>query len=228
MTIPQSSAKALSPTERTRLNRLPDRGSYDVDTINAILDAQPLAHLASVVNGAPHLVPVLQWRIDDRVYWHGAPASAKNRTALNQEISLCVSLLDGFVMARSAFHHSVNYRSVVLYGQAEPIVEPAAREAALRHLLEHLYPGRWDEVRPIADGEVRATAVLSLPIREGSAKLRTGQPKDDADDYALPIWAGIVPVQMVTGTPLPDPRNRPETPVSPAVRAFAGKPLLSR
>jgi hypothetical protein len=204
------SERRKPPSERARVRRLPERGRYDRATIDAILDAMPLAHLGTVIDGAPVVTPTLQWREGDRVYWHGSAASRMLRSAADHPVCLTVSLLDGLVLARSAFHHSVNYRSVMLFGQAEKVSAPADKERLLRAFLDGLYPGRWTGLRPMTPQELKATTVLSMPIDEASAKLRCGPPKDDEADYALPIWAGVVPVQLSVLAPEPDPRNRPE------------------
>lgn len=198
-----------APSERTRLRRLHERGSYDKETIYGILDATPLCHVAYAVDGKPAVTPTLQWREDDRVYWHGSSASRMIRASQDNDVCLSVTLLDGLVLARSAFHHSANFRSVMLFGRPE-VVPDADKEFRLRNFLDGLYPGRWDSLRPIMDKELKATKILSLPIEEASAKLRTGQPVDDEEDYALPIWAGVIPIQHTALPPEPDPRNLPD------------------
>ncbi len=198
------------PSDRARVRRLPERGRYDRATIDAILDAMPLAHVGTVIDGAPVVTPTLQWREGDRVYWHGSAASRMLRSAAGHPVCLTVSLLDGLVLARSAFHHSVNYRSVMLFGRAEKVIEPAEKERLLRAFVDGLYPGRWTSLRPMTQQELKATTVLSMAIDEASAKVRCGPPKDDEADYALPIWAGVVPVQLSLLAPEADPRNRPE------------------
>jgi len=197
----------LEVTERSRVRRLHARGSYDREVVYAILDATPLCHLGTVQDGKPVVTPTLQWREGDRVYWHGSSASRALRAASGREVCLTVSLLDGLVLARSAFHHSANYRSVMLFGTAAEVADRDAKRAHLRTFLEGLYPGRWEALRPIREQELKATCVLSLPIREGAAKLREGHAVDDAEDYGLPIWAGVLPVVHGFGPPVPDPRN---------------------
>jgi uncharacterized protein len=211
---------SAAPSPRARVKRLPDRGRYDRATIDAILDAGFLCHVAHVVDGHPAVIPTSYWRDGDHVYFHGSTASRMLRT-LAQEgapCSLAVTHVDGLVLARSAFHHSVNYRSVVLFGTARPVLDEAARRAALRAFVERVYPGRWDTLRPMTDQELRATAVLSLEIDEASAKVRSGPPKDDEADYALPIWAGVIPLATVAGPPEPDPRLGPGLAPPPHVR----------
>jgi nitroimidazol reductase NimA-like FMN-containing flavoprotein (pyridoxamine 5'-phosphate oxidase superfamily) len=202
--------QSAPPSERTRVRRLHERGRYDRATIDAILDAQPLAHVGTVVDGLPVVTPTLQWREGDHVYWHGSAASRMLRAAEGREVCLTATLLDGLVLARSAFHHSVNYRSVMLFGRAEKVSDPEEKAARLRYFLDGLYPGRWEQLRPMTAQELKATTVLSMPIDEASAKVRTGPPVDDEDDYALPIWAGVVPVRLALLEAEADPRNRPD------------------
>ncbi len=197
----------LPPSPRTRLRRLHARGRFDRPTIDAVLDAQPLCHITYLREGTPTVLPTLQWREGDHVYWHGSSASRALRAQSGGEVCLAVTLLDGFVLARSGFHHSVNYRSVMIFGRPEPVERP---EDKLRHLeifLERLFPGRWRKLRPVTPQELKATAILRLPIREASAKLREGPPVDEEEDYELPIWAGVLPIRLAVGAPVPDPRN---------------------
>ena len=197
----------ITKTERTRVKRLPSRGSYDRETIEQILDEALIAHVGFEHDGAPAMIPTAHWRMDERIYIHG---SSKNRTLLalkdGAQCCLCVTLLDGLVLARSTFHHSMNYRSVVIYGQAEEVTDPDRKIAALEAFSERLAPGRWAEVRGPTRQELKATTVLSLPITEASAKIRSGPPIDDEPDYALPVWAGVVPLRLAAGEPVPDPR----------------------
>lgn len=197
-------------SERTRLRRLHERGSYEREIINAILDAGMICHVGYVVDGSPYVTPTIYWREEDRVFWHGSSASRMLRhQSAGAPVCLTVSHLDGLVLARSGFHHSVNYRAVMIFGQAEPVTDPAAKEAHLKRFVDGLFPGRWDELRAVDGQEVKATTVLSMPIDEASAKLRAGPPKDDEEDYALPIWAGVLPLKLVAGEPVPDPRLTP-------------------
>ena len=204
-----TAVKSKSPTERTRLRRQHERGRFDKETLHAILDAGLLCHVGYVVDGAPFVTPTLYWREGDRVYWHGSSASRMLRhQAGGAPVCLTVSHLDGIVLARSGFHHSINYRSVMLFGSAHRVTGAAAKERHLRVFMEQLYPGRWDELRPLNAQETKATKVLGMDIDEASAKVRAGPPIDDEEDYALPIWAGVVPVRTVIGKPVPDPRLR--------------------
>lgn len=199
----------LPDTKRTRLRRLRERGDFSREAIHAILDAMPLCHIAYQGEHGPVCTPTLQWREGDHVYWHGSSASRASRAAVGHEVCLTVSILDGFVLARSAFHHSANYRSAMIFGRPTAVDAPDEKLDRLKAFLDGLYPGRWETLRPITAREAKATTVLGMPIDEASAKVRTGAPVDDEDDYALPIWAGVVPVRMQVLAPEPDERNRP-------------------
>jgi nitroimidazol reductase NimA-like FMN-containing flavoprotein (pyridoxamine 5'-phosphate oxidase superfamily) len=190
------------------VKRLGDRGRYDRGTIDAILDATPVAHVGYVFDGAPFVTPTLQWREQDHVYWHGSAASRMLETVEGADVCVTVTLIDGIVLARSGFHHSVNYRSVMLLGRATKVQDPAEKETRLRNFIDGMFPGRWDTLRPATAQELKATSVLSIPISEASAKIRTGPPKDDDEDYALGIWAGVLPLSMQTLPPVNDPRLR--------------------
>ncbi|MBE7383270.1 MAG: pyridoxamine 5'-phosphate oxidase family protein [Leptolyngbya sp. SIO1E4] len=201
------SANTFPKTERNRIKRVPKRGQYDRATVHAILDTGLVCHVGFAHEGQPFVIPTAYGRLEDVMYIHGSPASRLLRT-LEGGIDVCVTvtLLDGLVMARSAFHHSMNYRSVVVFGQATLVQDPVEKLAALEAFTNHVVPGRWDEVRSPNAQELAGTWVLALPITEASAKIRTGPPVDDADDYALPIWAGEIPLQPIPGTPQPDPQ----------------------
>ena len=194
---------------RTKLRRLPKRGAHDRETIDAILDEAMVCHLGFVHDGRPAVIPTLHARVGDEVLIHGSAASRMLRTlATGVEVCLTATLIDGLVLARSAFHHSVNYRSVVLYGTARPLTEPEELESALEAFTEKLVPGRWADVRWPTRKELKGTAALALPIEEGSAKVRTGPPIDDDEDYELGMWAGVVPMRIETGEPVADPQLR--------------------
>ena len=209
-------------TPRTKLRRLPKRGAHDRETIDAILDEALICHLGFVHDGRPAVIPTLHARAGDEVFLHGSAASRMLRAlATGIEACLTVTLVDGLVLARSAFHHSVNYRSVVLYGTATPVTEPEAKERALEAFTEKLVPGRWAAVRPPTRKELKGTAALALPITEGSAKVRTGPPIDDDEDYALDAWAGVVPIRTEMLPPEPDPRLRAGIDTPAHVRALA-------
>jgi len=195
------------PTERTRVKRLPDRGKYDAETVHAILDEAFVCHVGFVVDGQPFVIPTNFGRVGNTVYLHGSSASRMLRT-LSEGVQVCVTvtLVDGLVLARSAFHHSVNYRSVVILGRAIPVEDPQEKNRALAAFTEHIMRGRWDAVRQPTEQELKATSVLAIPLEEVSAKVRIGPPKDDEEDYSLPIWAGVLPLPVVPGKPIPDPR----------------------
>jgi nitroimidazol reductase NimA-like FMN-containing flavoprotein (pyridoxamine 5'-phosphate oxidase superfamily) len=210
-------------TPRTKLRRVPNRGSHDRTTIDAILDEALIAHLGFVHDGRPAVIPTLHARVGDEVYVHGSAASRALRAlAHGIEACLTVTLVDGLVLARSAFHHSINYRSVVLYGTARPLSRDEQLETALHAFTERLVPGRWDAVRRPSRKELKATSVLALPIEEGSAKVRTGPPVDDEEDYALDTWAGVVPLRLAAMTPEPDPRMAENVEIPDHIRALAG------
>ena len=209
----------LAKTRLSTVKRLAARGRYDRDTVYAILDAGLIAHIGHVVDGRPVVLPTAYWREGDHVYWHGSSKSRMIR-ALEEGADACleVTLVDGLVVARSAFHKSMNYRSVVLFGRPYKVTDPDEKLAKLRAFVERLYPGRWDRLRPVTRQELKATTVLGMAIGEGSAKVRTGPPVDDEADYALPIWAGVIPVRTSLGKPQDDGRLAPGAPKPPKVR----------
>ena len=209
----------LKRTPRSRLKRLPKRGHYDFDTIAAILDAGFLCHVGYIVDGAPLVTPTAYWREGRRVYWHGSHASRMLGTAATGvPVCLTVAHVDGLVMARSAFHFSINYRSVMLMGKANVVADPEYKKAALKEFVNRMAAGRWDDLRAVTNKELKATTVLWMDIDEGSAKIRTGPPVDDEDDYRLPIWAGVVPIRMVADAPVTDPRLDPAIEAPEALR----------
>ena len=192
-------------TDFVRARRMHERGNYDEAVIHAILDAAPLCHIGHIIDGRPVVLPTFHWRHGNTVYWHGSAASRMLRNnGSGAPVCLTVTMMDGFVLARSAFHHSVNYRSVLCFGAARLITDVAEKTAALKGFTDRLFPGRWDQLRPMQDQELKATAVLALEINEVSAKLRTCMPGDDPEDVTWPVWAGVLPVHMATGTPQPD------------------------
>lgn len=207
-------------TERTRVRRLPERAAYDRDTVHAILDEGFICHVGFVVDGRPFVIPTGYARAGETLYLHGSTGS---RLGLRPGMNVCVTvtLLDGLVLARSAFHHSMNYRSVMAIGRTRPVTGPEEKEAALRALVEHIVPGRSEEVRGADRRELAATAVLALPLNEVSAKVRTGPPKDDEPDYALPIWAGVLPLALTPGDPAPDPLLDPSVPTPSHVASWS-------
>jgi uncharacterized protein len=205
-----SPSPAVPASDRVRLRRKRERGSYDRRTIDAILDEGLIAHLGIVEeDGQPFVIPTLHARRGDLVYCHGSVASRTLRTlAAGAPVCLTVSLLDGLVLARSAMHHSANYRSVMLVGKASCVEDPAEKRAAMEAVIEHIVPGRWREVRAPTDSELKATSVIAIPIEQASAKARTGGPVDDAEDHALGAWAGVIPLSAQAGAPIPDPMLR--------------------
>jgi uncharacterized protein len=198
------------PSERVRVRRVPRRAVYDRRVVDAVLDEALVCHLGFVHDGHPYVIPTLHARVEDTVYVHGSAASRMLRTlADGASVCLTVTLVDGLVLARSAFHHSVNYRSAVVLGEARLIDDPGEKQTALRAFTEQIVPGRWKDVRPPTQQELKATSVLALPLREASVKMRTGAPADDEADYALDIWAGIIPLSHQALAPEDDPRLAP-------------------
>ncbi len=208
-------------TERTTLKRLPKRGSFDREVVNSILDEGFVCHVGFIADDKPVVIPTGYARVDENLIIHGSRAS-RMLCALGKEIDLCVTvtLVDGLVLARSAFHHSMNYRSVVIFGLANAIETRTEKLAALRALSEHMIPGRWDYVREPNERELQQTTVLTVPLKEASAKIRTGQPIDDDEDYELPIWAGVLPLRMYPETPIVDPLLRKDMPIPPHVLSY--------
>jgi nitroimidazol reductase NimA-like FMN-containing flavoprotein (pyridoxamine 5'-phosphate oxidase superfamily) len=204
----QPPAQAPPASDRVRLRRKRERGSYDRALIDAILDEALIAHLGICdADGQPFVIPTLHARSRDLVYCHGSSASRTLRAlAAGAPVCLTVSLIDGLVLARSAMHHSANYRSAMLIGAARSVEDLDEKRAALQAVVEHIVPGRSAEVRPPTENELRATSVLAIPIEEASAKVRIGPPLDDEADYALPAWAGVIPLAMQARAPEPDPR----------------------
>jgi hypothetical protein len=201
---------------------MPARGVHDRETIHAILDEAMVAHVGFAVDGQPYVIPTLHARIGEEVYFHGSAASRTIRAlAAGAPACLTVTLLDGLVLARSAVHHSVNYRSVVVLGAARPIEDLSERMAAIEAFTERLIPGRWQEARPPTVKELKAISVLALSLEESSAKLRTGPPLDDEEDYALDVWAGVVPLRLSAEQPVPDPRLPVGTAPSEAIGGWA-------
>ncbi|TIX91141.1 pyridoxamine 5'-phosphate oxidase family protein [Rhizobium sp. P44RR-XXIV] len=188
------STKDYPTTERTRVRRSPKRGSHAHADVHAILDAAPLCHVGYVINGAPYVTPTLHWREGDYVYWHGSSASRFLRAAEDMPVCLTCSIMDGYVLARSAFNHSVNYRSAMVFGTARPVDDIDEKTEALRRLVEDLFPGRWESLRPMTKQEVKATSVMRMKIDEASAKIRNGPP-GDMDEAHHPVWAGVLPMR---------------------------------
>ena len=212
------------PTQRTRVIREPDRGVYDRETVYRILDEGFLCHVGFSVDGQPFVIPTSYGRDGSNLYIHGSAASRMLRQ-MKAGVPVCVTatLLDGLVLARSVFNHSMNYRSVVILGKATLVDDPEEKLAALRILSEHIIPGRWDDARQPNERELKATSVLRVPIEEFSAKVRTGPPIDDEEDYSFPTWAGVIPLETTVGMPINDPRLDPTHPIPRYVQGYLRK-----
>ncbi len=214
-------------TDLTSLKRLPKRGHYDRETINSILDEGFICHVGFAVGGQPFVIPTGYARVGDKLYVHGSQASRMLKTLANGvDVCVTITLVDGLVLARSAFHHSINYRSVVVFGRAVLVEDRAEKLSALFALSEHFIKGRWNDVREPTEQELRATSVLSLQLEEASAKIRTGPPLDDEEDYSLPIWAGVIPLKMVAGEPIADPRLPQTIAVPDYARNYRRRPKV--
>ena len=204
------------------MKRLPKRGAYDRETVFRVLDEAFVCHVGFVADGQPYVIPTNYGRVGEILYLHGSAASRMLRT-LSEGIPVCVTatLIDGLVLARSAFHHSVNYRSVVVLGTARLVEDPAEKMEALRLFTEHIMKGRWDEIRQPTEQELKATTVLAVPLQEVSAKVRTGGPVDDDEDYELPIWAGVLPLPVLPGAPIADSRLKAGIPAPENVTKYS-------
>ena len=201
---------SYSPTDRSRVKRLHLRGHYDKKTVFEILDAAMLAHIGYVLDGQPFVTPTSFWREGDRLYWHGSAASRMLRgQAAGVPVCVTVTHMDGFVLARAGFHHSINYRSVMAFGRAAVVEDPEEKRKALDIFIDRVFPGRAATLRQPNTQELKATTMIGMTIEEASAKLRTGMPVDDEEDYALPIWAGVIPVRTLIDPAQPDPKNVP-------------------
>jgi uncharacterized protein len=209
----QTSSESLIKTDKTTIKRLPQRGNYDRELVYQILDEGLICNIGFAVEGQPFVIPTAYGRIENKLYIHGSPASRMlHHLQSGLQVCVTVTLLDGLVLARSAFHHSMNYRSVVIFGTAEIVEDLQQKLVALKAFTEHIIPQRWDEVRIPNPQEIQGTLVLALPINEASAKIRTGAPLDDEEDYNLPVWAGEIPLEIVAKNPIPDPKLTPEIP----------------
>jgi nitroimidazol reductase NimA-like FMN-containing flavoprotein (pyridoxamine 5'-phosphate oxidase superfamily) len=216
-----TAAEDFSPTARTTLRRLPKRGSFERETVNAILDEGFVCHVGFVIDGQPFVIPTAYGRKGDVLYIHGARASRMQKAlAAGADVCVTVTLVDGLVLARSAFHHSINYRSVVVFGRARVVEDEGEKSAALEAFTEHIMPGRWADVRRPTRQELAATTVLAIRLSEASAKVRTGPPIDDEEDYELPVWAGVLPLEVSHGAPVADPRLPAETKLPAYVEQF--------
>ena len=200
------------PSPRTEVRRKSDRADYDRATIEAIVDEALICTIAFQHGGSVHCLPTSCWRTGDHLYIHGANNSRMTRALLAGECSVCIAHLDGLVLARSAFHHSMNFRSVVVYGRFESVDDAAHKAAALQAFTDRVAPGRWATLRPMTDKEMGATTVLRLSLAEASAKVRTGGPKDDDEDLAWPTWAGVLPLSLQAGAPQAEPDSAVDQP----------------
>lgn len=202
-------APTLEPTERTTLHRVPQRGTYERAQIDAILDAAAICQIGYVMDGEPRVLPTVFWRTGEAVYWHGSRQSGALRAMAGREVCFTVTLLDGLVLARSAFHHSANYRSVIAFGGPEALPEGPEKTAAFKGMIDRLYPGRWDQIRAPSRAEMGATHVLRLKLTEASAKTRAMGPVDSQGDLAQPGWAGVIPLSLRPGQPIEASDLRP-------------------
>jgi uncharacterized protein len=218
----RSGSVAHASTPDVQVRRKPQRAAYDHESILSILDATALCHLGFVANDRPVVVPTLFGHDGEFVYLHASAAGRLAKVASGAQVSVAVTILDGLVLARSAMHHSANYRSVVLLGELEAVTDPDVKVEALRVIVDHVVPGRWAELRPPTTAEVRATAVARLPIAEASAKIRTGPPSDDEADLGLRTWAGVVPLREVAGPPEPAPDLVEGVSLDASVKALVG------
>jgi uncharacterized protein len=213
----------LSSTPRTTINRLRERGRSDRGELNAILAAGLVCHLGVVIDGVPVVLPTGYGRIEQTLYLHGSSANRSLLMATGQQVCVTITLLDGLVCARAVFHHSMNYRSAVIFGEARLVTEAGEKLAALRAVTDHLVPGRWDHAREPTRKELAATAVLALPLDEASVKVRSGGPKDDPEDYDSGIWAGVLPAALKFGAAEPDPALTGDVPVPEHISALANR-----
>ena len=213
---------SYKPTPQTRVRRHPERAHYDRDTVFAILDAALMCHIGYVVDGRPYVTPTLFWREGERLYWHGSSASRMLRTqAAGIPVCVTVSHIDGLILARCAFRHSLNYRAVMVFGSAAIIADPAEKEAGLNAFIERIYPGRTSRMRPIAPQELKATTLMGMTIDHASAKIRSAGPLDLEEDYGADCWAGTVPIAMRMGAPIADAIAPPHTAPEAEIGHFA-------
>lgn len=206
-------------SERSRIRRLHQRGSHDHSAVHAVLDAAPLCHVGYVIDGEAYVTPTIHWRDGNRVFWHGSSASRFLRQAEGQRVCLTVSLMDGYVLARSAFNHSVNYRSAMVFGRASAITDPQETADALRAMVDGLFPGRWDTLRAMTPQELKATTVLWMDIEEASVKHRLAPP-GDPEDAEVPVWAGVIPMSTTLGAAEPAPGPHADLPLPEELAAL--------
>jgi hypothetical protein len=197
----------MNSPPRAKINRLPARGFYDKETIYQIIDEALYCHVSFVQSNQPYIIPIIHARMGDRIVIHGAKGSRLlKHLAKGNEVCIAITLMDGLVIARSVFHHSMNYRSVVLFGKGKLVKDKVKKLEALKAITDHLIPGRWEDAREPNEKELNATTVVSIDIDEASAKIRTGPPIDDVEDYNLPVWAGVIPISLKFSTPENDPQ----------------------
>ncbi len=199
-----------APSPRTQVKRYHWLAKYDTETIYGILDAMPMCSVGYVHDGKPVVTPTMQWRDGNRIFWHGSSASRMLRAVESHDVCVCVSIIDGLVLARSAYNYNLNHRSVMVFGVARQVTDAAEKRRQLERFVNSVVPGQWDRLRPVSDKELKATTLMSLELNEVSAKVRTGHTEDDEEDYAFPVWAGLVPVSFHMAPPIPDPRNLPD------------------
>lgn len=209
-----------APSPRTQVKRYNWLAKYDSETIYSILDAMPLCSVGYVHEGKPVVTPTMQWRDGNRIFWHGSSASRMLRAVDAQEVCVSVSIMDGLVLARSAYNYNVNHRSVMVFGIAVKVSDEAEKRVQLENFVNKVVPGQWDRLRPVSEKELKATTLMSLELTEASAKLRTGHTEDDEEDYAFPVWCGLVPVSFAVGAPVADPRNLPDVTMPDDVLKF--------
>jgi len=224
----KESGPASAPSERATVKRIPGRGVYERDVVNAILDEGFIAHLGVVVDGAPRVLPFVYARIGDLLYLHGSTGNRVLRRLRDGEpVCITVTHIDALVVARSAFHNSVNYRSVVIHGSGEEVTDPAERDRALKATIEHVMPGRWKDVRPPNEAELRRTMIVRIPLDEASAKVRGGEPVEEPEDLSMTCWAGVVPIRLAFGQPRGDQYLAQGTPVPDYLDGYERPPLYS-
>ncbi|OUJ14259.1 pyridoxamine 5'-phosphate oxidase family protein [Acetobacter sp. DsW_063] len=209
--MPDTPSDTFPVTQRSRIRRAHQRGSYVRDDVYAVIDASPLCHVGYVIDGEPYVTPTIHWREGDVLYWHGSAASRFLESVVGARACVTCSLMDGYVMARSAFNHSVNYRSAMAFGVAELVDDPNHAADALRRFVENLFPGRWDSLRPMTGQELKATSVLQMTIEEATVKVRDAPP-GDPQEADVPVWAGVIPMVTRLGAPVPAPELPKETP----------------
>jgi nitroimidazol reductase NimA-like FMN-containing flavoprotein (pyridoxamine 5'-phosphate oxidase superfamily) len=210
-----------APSQRTKVKRYNHLAKYDTETIYGILDAMPICSVGYVHEGKPVVTPTMQWRDGNRIFWHGSSASRMIRAVAAHEVCVCVSIVDALVLARSAYNYNLNHRSVMVFGEARQVTDDAEKRRQLEHFVNKVIPGQWDRLRPVHDKELKATTLMSLEVNEASAKVRTGHTEDDEEDYAFPVWAGLMPVSFRIGAPIADPRNLPGLEMPEDVLRFA-------